>query len=308
MRRQDGGQGTTEYVGVLAVGALIVAAVALASVPQGVATAMERQVCRVVGETGCPNPPQQVAVAPEASRWQLAAAAAEHPDGGSDGWQQCPDDHLCVYAGYGYEEEIYRRQPIIDGDVLVLPNDVEDRIGSWVNNSPYDLCAQIQYGRGSGGEAPMAGDTHPDGRNRDPVGLTGSTVDHIGNCDRAVVEPEPLIPPEEGGPDCPKNHVCLYDDPDFGNEIARIHVEDEDRVDLPQSARDRTSSWVNNSGHGLCARNRRILQLDDSTPLYRVVLDPWSDPNDPSSYPAPAQRRALPPDLDNRFDHIDACP
>jgi hypothetical protein len=356
MTEPDAGQGTSEYVGALAVVALIVAAViAAGGVPSGVAVAMERQVCRITGSAGCPaetaDAPERDArpepdMAPERDgtrptpRWQLAAAAipldredpedledpedpdlprtaSGHvatwlipPDGGpeNDHWQTCDDGFLCLYGGDNYDHEVVR----FSADELTegLPLDENDRgITSFVNNTPHDVCGEEHGGFRYRGEVPLLGNTHSEGRNRD-VHIDGRHINHIGTCNDAPVDPEPLSQ-EVGyaGGVCEPSAVCFFDDQDFATPICMVNLPDsvggDDRFELPDDCRDRATSWVSSTDDDFCAVNNRRFRGDQETRL--TTSQPWRDPDDPSVRSVSGQRRALPPGVDNTFDFVAPC-
>jgi Peptidase inhibitor family I36 len=305
-------------------------------VPRGVATALERQVCRVTGGADCPAAEASEGPSGGPGPWRLAYAPANPDDpeprtpvygpnglydpddewisggikpywriprdGGpeSDAWQDCPAEHLCLYGGENYQELIYS-EPITGTDGFSLPQDVKNRTGSWVNNSRYDLCGANRFLFGNVDEEPFPGTTHPEGRNRATQTVFGDSVEYVSGCTRAGIDPEPLVPPEEGGPDCPPETVCFYDGADFTDPIYQFPVGDapshDFRHELPEGVRGRVSSWANNSMYALCAVDDRRWRGDVSTRLR--FFSPMSN-----HY---AQRRALPPGEDNTYDFIDWC-
>jgi hypothetical protein len=326
------GAGATEYVGALAVVALIVAAVATAGgVPRGIATAMERQVCRIVGGAGCPSVAAEEgaeqgadAAAAAAPRWRLAyydpgddeplrvgygvpATWLEPRDGGpeSDGWMNCPPGYVCLYGDDNYQREIYRYRVANGDDEVDLPAGARDIALSWVNNSAYDLCTSDSVRFAPDDEQSMPGSTHTYGRNRNAD--AGLGVDRIGSCDHTYNDPDPLLPPEQGGPDCPEEFVCLYDDPNFGNELFRVPVgPGMDKVDLPPDVRDRVSSWANPSGYDVCGYEEVDGWFDNAMTM-SVRNYPYRWRTEDGTHDHAVQAGALPADFDNTFDHIDAC-
>jgi Flp pilus assembly pilin Flp len=92
---------------------------------------------------------------------------------------------------------------------------------------------------------------------------------------------------------CPDGSFCLYLDENYRYEIYRSDSPPRPFVDLPSDARDRMSSWVNNTGSDLCATNTHFL-----TDRLRAVM-----PGDEH----PEERRRSPSADGDNVDQIWLC-
>jgi hypothetical protein len=251
-KRSTSGQGAVEYVGVLAVVGLVVAAVVAATgVPGRVRAAADRAVCAIVGAGAQECAAPVVADGPEAvpeqdaapPRFQRIAAVTGDDELGDDdyeisdseldardwddydcadedgecGWEACPENHLCLYGETGYRDEV-ARIPVDGPDPdLGLDDEARDRVYSWANNSEYDLCGENRRWFGYRDEVPLASGAYSDGEFANPPGDL-RRVDHIGTCDDAEVGPQPLEPDVESNA-CGSTNLCLYDGEDFTDPI-----------------------------------------------------------------------------------------
>jgi hypothetical protein len=311
MREGEAGQGAVEYIGVLALVALVVTAVAVASpLPQRVATAFRDSVCAITLDDCAPaEPAEGVEEADQAEELDLQPIAqVSEPstwDGEpeSDGWRRCPALQLCVFGGINYEDLIWIGV-VEDPDEFGLPFWARDRMRSWVNNTPWDLCGQNTILTSGHDTVQMPGRSHPGGQNRAMHAIGGDEVDLVGPCeDYAWIDPDPLVPEAEGGPDCPHPYLCLYDDPQFRNELTRIRVPvgnwrivDID-IELPEGIADRVSSWAHNGDLPLCGYDSQ------TSPDLEIPMSMQGINSDRGR----AQDAWVGLQQNDRIDHIDAC-
>ena len=248
--------------------ALVVAALIVTGVPAQVAGRAREVVCRIVGAQCAPAGGAPVAVAADAevqpfmSRPIAAVTLVDEERG--DGWRDCPEDRLCFwpephFGGPPYLMEVTEADPDFQ-----LPEPIRDSVGSWVNNTPWDLCGENLDFWSYRNEEPLTGSSHPDDGNRSAFSPRGDRLDHIGTCDDVTLQPDPSFPildendPAPERSDCGYANICLYEGPNFTGEVllevdVSACADDEDcRITLPPGSRDMVSSWSNASAVDFC--------------------------------------------------------
>jgi hypothetical protein len=262
--RGEQAQGTVEYVGVLALVALVVAALVAASgLPRQVSARLRTVVCDVVREpcadAGSGGEPEiQMLMS------RPIAAASEYPWEPTDNWRDCPEGHLCLYADRWYRELIYSR-PLDGPDPdLSLPEEARDQTESWVNNTGWDFCGENRYFWEYNQEVPLPSGGVGEGFNREGR-MAGQSLDHIGTCDDIEVTPEPFGTErnsngaaEDSPEDC-IDALCFYADRGFGLRVYRISAQewrdasrDDRTIPIDEEIGELVSGWANATTHEMC--------------------------------------------------------